>query len=436
VQISVFGLGYVGTVCAACLADRGHHVIGVDKQQIKVDLIQSGRSPVIEPEIEELTRRNRDAGRLTATTDAARAVASTEISIVCVGTPSQPNGEVSLRAIESVSAEIGGALRSKATRHEIVVRSTVTPGTTRKVIAPCIERNSGMTAGDGFGIAFNPEFLREGSSVADFNAPAKTVVGSLGEATAQAVMSLFSDLPGAKITTSIETAELIKYVDNSWHALKVAFANEIGLLASALSIDSRELMQIFFEDRRLNISTAYLQPGFAFGGSCLPKDLRALTYLSRKLDLELPVLSHVLPSNRLIIDRGFDWIAQQSKKRIAFLGLSFKGGTDDLRDSPFVELAERLLGKGYELRIFDTNVQLARLVGANKEYLMQVLPHIADLMVSDIGEAIRWAEVIVVTSGEPAYREGLDKVQEQTVLEFCSLGLPEHARVRPMGFLW
>jgi GDP-mannose 6-dehydrogenase len=436
VQISVFGLGYVGTVCAACLADRGHHVIGVDKQQVKVDLVQSGRSPVIEPEIEELIKRNRDTGRLTATTDGSKAVASSEMSIVCVGTPSRPNGEINLQAIESVSAEIGDALRSKTNRHEIVIRSTVIPGATRNVIAPCIERSSGMTRGAGFGISFNPEFLREGSSVADFNTPAKTVVGSFDETTAQAVMSLFSDVPGAKITTSIETAELIKYVDNAWHALKVTFANEIGLIASSLSIDSRELMRIFFEDKRLNISTAYLQPGFAFGGSCLPKDLRALTYLSRKLDLELPVLSHILASNRLMIDRGFEWIAKQAKRRIAFLGLSFKGGTDDLRDSPFVELAERLLGKGYELRIFDPNVQLARLVGANKEYLMQVLPHIADLMVSDIEEAIRWAEVVVVTSAEPAYRAGLVKAESQTVLEFCSLGLPNNLEIKPAGFLW
>lgn len=436
-RISVFGLGYVGTVCSACLAQRGHSVIGVDKVEAKVDLIRSGRAPIIEPAIDDLVKKNVDAKRLAATLDVDEAVASTDMSIVCVGTPSQPNGALSLGAIENVSVEIGQAVRAKSTRHEVVIRSTVVPGTTRKIIAPKLAEASGMVPGNGLGLAFNPEFLREGSSVSDFNTPSKTIVGALDEVTATNVMSLYGDLPGAKITTDIETAELVKYVDNAWHALKVAFANEIGVIASSLGIDSREVMSIFFEDKRLNISTAYLHPGFAFGGSCLPKDLRALTYLGRKLDLSLPVLDHILESNKMVIERGFDWIVSQRKKRIAFLGISFKTGTDDLRDSPFVELVERLVGKGYEVRIFDTNVRLSQLIGANKDYLMNVLPHITDLIVPNISDAIEWGEVVVVTTRDPVYRAGLAKARpEQTVLEFSDLKLPSDAQIRAQGFLW
>jgi len=435
-KISVLGLGYVGTVCAACLADRGHNVIGVDKLETKVNLIRSGRSPVIERDIDELVKRTVKAGRLVATTDAPEAIASTELSIVCVGTPSQPNGALNLKAIEAVSTDIGQAIRSKTTRHEIVIRSTVLPGTTRQIIVPRIAEASGMTPGSAFGIAFNPEFLRESSSVADFNAPSKTIVGALDESTAAIVLSLYSDLPGVKISTRIETAELVKYVDNAWHALKVTFGNEIGLLASTLEIDSHEVMDIFFQDKRLNISSAYLQPGFAFGGSCLPKDLRALTYLGRKFDLSLPVLNHILESNRALVDRGLDWIIGQSKKRIAFLGISFKSGTDDVRESPFVELVERLVGKGFQVRIFDPNVELARLVGANKDYLMSNLPHIAELIVPNISEATEWAETIVITTADPIYQAGLTNLQpEQIVLDFANLKLLSEVAARPRGFL-
>jgi GDP-mannose 6-dehydrogenase len=436
-RISVFGLGYVGTICAACLANRGHYVIGVDKQEIKVKLIQSGRSPVIEPDVDELIKRNVNAKRLVATIDAAEALASTDMSLICVGTPSQSNGAISLAAIESVSAEIGQGIREKATRHEVVVRSTVAPGTTRGIVIPRLAEASEMTPGTSFGVAFNPEFLREGSSVADFNTPAKTIVGAIDEASSATLMSLYCDLPGAKIVTDIETAELAKYVDNAWHALKIAFANEVGVLATALKIDSHEVMNIFCQDKRLNISTAYLRPGFAFGGSCLPKDLRALTYLGRKLDLNLPVLNHILDSNSMLIERGLEWIIDQQKKRIAFLGISFKAGTDDLRKSPFIELVERLVGKGYEVRIFDANVRLAQLVGANKDYLMHVLPHISDLMVSPISDAIDWADMIVVTTDDPLYQAALARASpKQTVLEFSKLKQPSGPAVRPKGFLW
>ena len=273
------------------------------------------------------------------------------MSIVCVGTPGKRNGALGLTAVEAVSTEIGQALRSKVTRHEVVVRSTILPGTTRRVVLPRLADASGKDPGDAFGVAFNPEFLREGSSVADFNTPSRTIVGALDGRSTDAVMSLFSHLPGVKIATDIETAELAKYVDNTWHALKVAFTNEISVLASALDIDSCEVMNIFSEDNRLNISKAYMRPGFAFGGSCLPKDVRALVFLARTLDLSLPVINHILDSNRMLTDRGFDSILEESKKRVAFLGISFKAGTDDVRESPFVDLVERLSGKGREVRI-------------------------------------------------------------------------------------
>lgn len=436
-KISVFGLGYVGSVCAACLADRGHTVIGVDTSESKVELIRSGQAPIIEPEIGELVQRTVKSGHLTATVDSASAVASTDMSVVCVGTPSQPNGALSLSAIKTVSAEIGSAIRAKSARHEVVVRSTVVPGTTRDIIVPTLAEASGKMAGKEFGVAFNPEFLRESSSVADFRNPSKTVVGGLDEVSTAAVLSLYAELPGAKISTSIEVAEMVKYVDNTWHALKVAFGNEIGVLANALNINSHEVMDIFFEDKRLNISTAYLRPGFAFGGSCLPKDLRALTYLARKLDLSLPVLSHILDSNRMLVDRGVDWVLGQSKRRVAMLGISFKSGTDDMRESPFVELAERLIGKGCEVRIFDPNVHLARIVGTNKEYLTRVLPHIADLLVANVSDAIAWAEAIVVSTSEPVYKAALIDVRpDQVVLDFANLKIADGSSAKPKGFLW
>jgi GDP-mannose 6-dehydrogenase len=421
-RISVFGLGYVGTVCAACLAERGHTVIGVDKAESKVNAIQAGHSPVIERGVNELIQNGVRRRKLTATTDPDEAVSSTDLSIICVGTPSQTNGALSLDAIETVSSEIGGAIRTKNTRHEVVIRSTVLPGTTRTVVVPLMVETSGKQPGDGFGVAFNPEFMREGNSVADFNAPPKTIVGALDDRSSAVVLGLYQGVPGPKIKTKVETAELVKYVDNAWHALKVTFANEIGVISSALGMDSHDVMGIFCEDKRLNISTAYLRPGFAFGGSCLPKDLRALTYLGRKLDLWLPVLNNVLESNQMLLERGLNWILSQSKRRIAFLGISFKSGTDDVRESPFVELAERILGKGCGLRIFDPNVQLAHLLGGNKNYLMSMLPHITELLVPRIEDAINWAEVIVITSADPIYANVLANLRsDQVILDFAGI---------------
>ena len=433
-KISVFGLGHVGTVCAACLADCGHEVVGIEKSEIKVDLVQSGRSPIIERDIDELVKRNAAAGRFTATLDANYAVAKSDISIICVGTPSRSDGSPQLIAIEAVLNEIGHAIRAKTKRHYVVVRSTVVPGTMRDLVMPRLAEACGNVP---FSVAFNPEFLREGSAVADFNMPEKTIVGAADEETAAVVMSLYAHLPGRKIVTEFETAELVKYVDNAWHALKVAFGNEVGVLAKALSINSQEVMDIFLEDKKLNISAAYLRPGFAFGGSCLPKDLRALTYLCRKFGLSLPVLNHVLESNRMLVDLGVDWILGQSKKRIAFLGISFKSGTDDVRESPFVEMVERLLGKGRAIRIFDPNVQLARLIGANSEYLLQRLPHIAELMVAEVTDAVDWAETIVVTTTDPTYARAITAARsDQIVLNFAYLNGTNSRNASALGFLW
>jgi len=304
----------------------------------------------------------------------------------------------------------------------------------RNLVTPRLAKACGNVP---FSVAFNPEFLREGSAVADFNMPAKTIVGATDKETAAAVMSLYGHLPGQKIVTEFETAEFVKYVDNAWHALKVAFGNEVGVLATTLGINSQKVMDIFLEDKKLNISTAYLRPGFAFGGPCLPKDLRALTHLCRKLDVSLPVLNHVLDSNRMLIDRGVDWILGQSKKRIAFLGISFKSGTDDVRESPFVEMVERLIGKGRAIRIFDPNVQLARLTGVNKEYLVRVLPHIAELMVAAVTDAVGWAETIVVTTTDPVYAKAIAAARsDQIVLDFAGLNATSRGDANVLGFSW
>ena len=438
-RIGLFGLGYVGTVGAACLADRGHTVIGVDKSSLKVDLIRSGRSPIVEPGIDDLIRRAVNSGRLMVTEDAAEAVAASDMSIVCVGTPGRPDGTLQLDALGAVVGEIGHAIRAKGKRHTVVVRSTVTPGTTRGLVAARLAKLADNTT---VGVAFNPEFLREGSAVSDFNNPSRTVVGATDQETSDEVMSLYRDFPGLKISTDVEIAEFVKYVDNAWHALKVAFGNETGIIAKALGLRSHDVMDIFLADERLNISPAYMRPGFAFGGSCLPKDLRALTQLGRALDLSLPVLGHILESNRLMIERGADWILDQSilgqsKKRVAILGISFKPGTDDVRESPFVELAARLIQQGCDIRIFDPNVRLASLIGANKEYLMRALPSVADLMVTSAADAISWGDVVVVTVVDPSYAAAIALARpDQTILDLAGLpsGYRHDAAVK--GFLW
>jgi GDP-mannose 6-dehydrogenase len=395
-RVSIFGLGYVGTVCAGCLAKEGHEIVGVDPVRTKVELVNSGKSPIIEADIEGIIADAIKSGRLRATEDSLEAVVTTDISFVCVGTPSQINGNLDLTHVRHVCEQLGQALKSKTTRHTVVIRSTILPGTMRRMVIPVLEEASGKKAGRDFGVCNNPEFLREGSAVMDFAIPSKTVIGEIDTASGDALVPLYEKLNAPLIRTDIETAEMVKYMDNSWHALKIGFANEIGNLCKSFSIDSHKAMGIFCQDKKLNISPAYLKPGFAFGGSCLPKDLRALAYSAKVHDLELPILNAILPSNELQVSRGLKLIMEKGRKKVGILGFSFKEGTDDLRESPMIEIIERLTGKGYDLRIYDKNVQVARLVGANRDFILNRIPHISRLMVDNVDAVLQHAETIVI----------------------------------------
>lgn len=404
-NISVFGLGYVGSVSAGCLANQGHKVIGVDPVRTKADLINDGLSPIIEADIAEIISSMVSRGNLRATNDSAEAVSSTDLSFVCVGTPSQQNGNLDLRYIRRVCEEIGGALRKKQDWHVVVIRSTVLPGTVRKIVIPILEEASGKQAGKDFGVCHNPEFLREGSAVKDFHSPPKTVIGQYDLRSGEIVAGLYRTLDAPLIRTELEVSEMVKYIDNGWHALKIGFANEIGNLSKEFGVDSHEVMDIFCQDRKLNISCAYLKPGFAFGGSCLPKDLRAISYQARLHDVETPILSSILPSNDVQIRRGIDLVVKRERKRIGILGFSFKAGTDDLRESPMIELIERLIGKGFDLRIYDRNVKIASLTGANRDFILNRIPHISRLMVDSVKHVLEHAETIVIGNGDPEFKD-------------------------------
>lgn len=402
-KVSVFGLGYVGAVSAACLAKLGHEVVGVDPNQTKVDLINSGRSPVIEKDVDAIIAAAVTNGRLRATTSADEGVTQSDLSLVCVGTPSQANGSLNLGFVASACAEIGAALRTKRAAHVVVMRSTVLPGTIRDTVIPALERASGKKAGKEFGVCDNPEFLREGSAVFDFYNPPKTVIGETDSASGDRLLELYEGIDAPVIRTDVATAEMVKYVDNVWHALKVGFANEVGNLCKALALDGHRVMDIFCQDTKLNLSRYYLKPGYSFGGSCLPKDVRALTYRARTLDVEVPILNSILPSNELQTQRGIDLVMRQPGKRVGVLGFSFKAGTDDLRESPVVELIERLIGKGYDMVLFDRNVNLARLIGANRDFITKHIPHISRLMVDSLEEVLARADTIVIGNGDPAF---------------------------------
>jgi GDP-mannose 6-dehydrogenase len=404
-RISVFGLGYVGAVSAGCLAAAGHDVVGVDPTAVKVDLVNQGKSPVIENGLGELIEEAVQGGHLRATQDGREAVLATEMSLVCVGTPSKSNGDLDLAHIANVSREIGEAVRTKLDRHTVVIRSTVLPGTVRGLVIPLLEKSSGKRAGVDFGVGNNPEFLREGTAIADFFNPPKTVVGAVDEETLDTIVNLYKDLPAPIVRSSIEVCEMVKYADNVWHALKVAYANEVGSACKAMGVDSHAVMDIFCQDTKLNLSPYYLKPGFAFGGSCLPKDLRALTYRARSLDLDLPLMNSILISNERQISRGFDLVAARGKRPISILGVSFKAGTDDLRESPILDLVERLIGKGYDVRIFDKNVNLSRLSGANREFLLKSIPHVSSLLVGTLEEALSHGETIVVGTRDPEFMQ-------------------------------
>jgi GDP-mannose 6-dehydrogenase len=405
VRIGVLGLGYVGAVSAGCLAEEGHDVIGVDPETTKVELINAGRSPIIEQDIERIIERQVAAGRLSATTDVAAAVRHIDLLFVCVGTPSSPNGDIDLKYVVRVCEQIGEALRSHTGAPAVVVRSTMLPGTMRKVVIPTLEERSGKRAGVEFGLCINPEFLREGTAVQDYFSPPKTVIGEVNRASGDLLASIYARTRAPLVRTDIETAEMIKYTDNAWHALKVGFANEIGTLCKALDLDSHRVMDIFCRDTKLNLSPYYLRPGFAFGGSCLPKDLRALLYKAKTVDALLPILSAILPSNERQIERGVQSVIDRGSKKVGLLGLSFKAGTDDLRESPVVELTERLIGKGYDLRIYDRNVKLASIHGANRDYILNRIPHISRLMRESIEEVLEHAETVIVGNDAPEFRD-------------------------------
>jgi GDP-mannose 6-dehydrogenase len=415
-------MGYVGTVSAGCLAHEGHEVIGVDPVRTKVDLINAGHSPIIEVDIAEIIAATVKSGRLRATDNQDEAIMQTELSFVCVGTPSQANGNLDLTYIRRVCELIGRALKNKSARHTVVIRSTILPGTMKQIVIPTLEEYSGKKAGVDFGVCNNPEFLREGSAVKDFNAPPKTVIGEVDRESGDALASLYAKLDAPFIRTDVETAEMVKYVDNNWHALKIGFANEIGNLCKSFSIDSHEVMKIFCQDKKLNISPAYLTPGFAFGGSCLPKDLRAMAYKAKMNDLNLPIMNAILPSNELQVVNGLRLITEKGQKKVGILGFSFKAGTDDLRESPMIEVIEHLIGKGYDLKIFDRNVNMASLVGANRDFILNRIPHISRLMVTGIDGVLNHAQTVVIGNKDPEFAGIIERLKpDQHLVDFVRI---------------
>jgi GDP-mannose 6-dehydrogenase len=395
-SISVFGLGYVGSVTATCLAHLGHSVVGLDINPAKVEMLNSGRSPIVEAGMDELARQGHQSGRLTATTDAESAIRCSELSFICVATPSQNNGKLDLSSIERVCQHIGRVLRDKAESHTVVVRSTVLPGTTESLIIPVLESASGKREGNGFGVCVSPEFMREGTAVQDFFTPPFAVLGAADPQRLAGLRQLYAFASAPLFEVALNVAEMVKYVCNAFHAVKVCFANEVGTLCQQLSLSPAAVMQVFTADTILNISPAYLMPGFAFGGSCLPKDIRALNYRARELDLHLPLLQSVLPSNAEHVERAVQAVLHTGKRKIGMLGLSFKAGTDDLRESPSVQLIKRLLGEGHQISVWDENVSMGRLLGSNRQFIQEVIPHIGSFLCDNMTEVIASAEVVVL----------------------------------------
>lgn len=421
-NISIFGLGYVGAVSAGCLASDGHCVIGVDPNRTKVDLINRGVSPIIERDIDGMIAAAVADRRLSATTSVHDAVAATDISLICVGTPSQLNGNLDLSFVRRVCEEIGAAIAKKQSFHVVVARSTMLPGSMRNIVLPTLEQASGKKAGVDFGICNNPEFLREGTAVHDYYHPPKTVIGESDTRAGQMLVDLYTAMDAPLIRTDVETAEMVKYADNSWHAVKVAFANEIGNLSKAVGIDGHKVMAIFCQDTKLNLSPYYLKPGFAFGGSCLPKDVRALTYKARSLDIETPLLNAVLPSNQRQVERAIEMVTSKGQRKVGILGFAFKAGTDDLRESPMVDVIETLIGKGYELKLYDRNVNLAALTGANRDFILNHIPHISRLMVSSVQEVLDFAQTLVIGNGATEFRTALAALRPgQIVVDYVRI---------------
>lgn len=437
-NISIFGLGYVGAVSLACLARDGHQVVGVDLDQTKLDLIASGKTPIIEEGMQELMAEVAASGRVDTTTSAAEAIAATDLSFICVGTPPSANGSQDLTAIERVSEQMGEALKAKNQYHVFVIRSTVFPGTLEEKIRPILEQSSGLKCGPDFGLCFQPEFLREGSSIKDYDKPPFTVIGGDDERALGELRTLFGHLPCDFITTDIRTAEMVKYTCNIFHAVKITFANEIARLSQSMQVDSHAVMDLVCRDKQLNISPAYMKPGFAYGGSCLPKDLKAMLYVAKHSDTEIPMLANVSLSNDEHIKHAIAQVEATGKRNIAMIGLSFKSGTDDLRESPLVTLAEYFIGKGKNLKIYDPEVNLARLIGANKRYIEGAIPHIAEVMTDDCAAMLADAEVIILglTDAEAIDTLLAHNSADQTVLDLVNMKGPERLKARYQGVCW
>jgi GDP-mannose 6-dehydrogenase len=435
-SVSVFGLGYVGCVSAACFASEGHKVIGVDVSQAKVDQIKAARSTIVEEGIADMVAQTVGAGRLTATTDVQAAVSGSEISLVCVGTPSRANGSIDLSYVVRVSKQIGAAIRAKGRWHTVVIRSTVMPGTIDTQVIPAIEEASGLRHGDGFAVCSNPEFLREGTSIKDFREPPFTLIGALQAAHAKPLVELYSSVKAPCHVVALRVAETVKYACNCFHGLKVGFANEIGNLCKVMGVDSHEVMRLFCEDKKLNISTAYLRPGFAFGGSCLPKDLRAIVHRGRVEDVPMPILEAVLDSNRRQIERAFHMVLAAGSKRIGVLGLAFKAGTDDLRESPTVSLVEMLLGKGCQVVIHDRDVARANIIGANREYVEREIPHLWSLMRANTAEVIAASDTVVIGNSSQEYRILGDALNGKMVIDLARAIAGRTSDERYQGMCW
>ena len=437
-NISIFGLGYVGAVSLACLARDGHRVVGVDVDQAKLDLIAAGRTPVVEEGMVKLMADTVASGRVSVTSDTRRAVLETDVSLICVGTPSAPNGSQDQTAMLRLAHDLGAAMREKPVTHVFVFRSTLVPGTVEDVLRPIIEAESGKKDGVDFHVCFQPEFLREGTSIRDYDKPPFTVVGANAPEPAAKLRELFGHLPGEFHVTSIRAAEMAKYTCNNFHALKITFANETARLCDALGVDPFEVMDLVCKDRQLNISPAYLKPGFAFGGSCLPKDLRATIHLAKTHDVELPMQAAITASNRAHIELAIAKVAATAKRRIGMIGLSFKTGTDDLRESPLVLLAEHFIGKGCTILVYDPEVHLSNLLGANRRYIEQHLPHIGSLIRNDIAEVIAGSDVLVVGLGDAGVVAALAQHTrpEQTIIDLINIADRTALRGEYVGLCW
>ncbi|MCR5676199.1 MAG: UDP-glucose/GDP-mannose dehydrogenase family protein [Lachnospiraceae bacterium] len=403
-NVSIFGLGYVGCVGAACAAKLGHHVIGNDISENKVKLISEGRPTIIEAQIDELMREGHEKGLIEATTDSRFAVLHSDLSFIVVGTPSTKEGHLNLSYVFNVAREIGEALRDKESFHAVAIRSTVLPGTNKEV-GRIIAEASGKRVGEDFAVVSNPEFLREGTAVEDYLHPPLTLIGTDSAKAEEMFREFYREIPGEFISTDIEVAEIMKYVNNTYHALKIVFGNEIGNICKALDIDSHKVMDIFCRDTQLNISPYYFKPGFAYGGSCLPKDSKALRTLAHDHYIDAPVINAIDPSNQMQKKNALEIIESKGLSKIGILGLAFKAGTDDLRCSPIVDVAEELLGKGYEIRIYDRNVRVSQLTGTNADFISAKLPHLHEIITDDLDEVAGSSDVLVITNREPEFEE-------------------------------